>query len=292
MNFSNIFATLSLTATQTPTRTSTSGTTTLGLRSLKTKFTEGDSIMVVRKLRAFGTGQVANLTIKNSFVGSTSTYVAAVAQVETATAAGTITLAGNATVTVTSGALTGSPLAISVPVALSDTAATWAVKVRTALAANAAIAAKFTVGGSSTAISLTRIKPDDYGVSNDSTLNIALANGTCTGITAAPTSANTTSGAVASGFYWDVTVNEDGEGIALPAAAVLSAFLIYCVAGSANYETDGSPGLIGQLSAAGSIGFHSAADALGILSVGEVDITTTTAALNEFIVAVVGTNLP
>jgi hypothetical protein len=118
--------------------------------------------------------------------------VAPVAQVETATAAGTITGSGNATVIVTAAGMTGSPKTISVAVVNGDTAATWAGKVRTALAADSAVAALFTVGGSTTAITLTRTSP--AGVANDSTLNISLDNGTCTGITTAGTSTNTTAG--------------------------------------------------------------------------------------------------
>ena len=111
-------------------------------------------------------------------------------QVETATAAGTITASGNATVVVIGDDIVGSPLTVSVAVANTDTASTWAGKVRTALGAVTAITSLYTVGGATTAISLTRIVKR-Y---NDSTLNISLANGTCTGITAAPTSANTTPG--------------------------------------------------------------------------------------------------
>lgn len=114
------------------------------------------------------------------------------AQVETATAAGTISGAGNATVVVTSAALTGSPITVSVAVANSDTAAAWAAKVRTALRANSVIASAFIVSGSSTSIVLTaRVK-----AANDATLNISLDNGTCTGITTAATSTNTTAGVV------------------------------------------------------------------------------------------------
>jgi hypothetical protein len=116
------------------------------------------------------------------------------AQVETATAAGTITLAGNATVIVTSANLSGSPITLSVAVLLGDTPSVWAGKVRTALRSNAAINARFVVSGSTTAIILTdRIKAAD-----DGTLNISLDNGTCTGITTAGTSANTTPGVVGS----------------------------------------------------------------------------------------------
>ena len=125
----------------------------------------------------------------NLGTGAVTITDASVAQVETATAVGSITTTGNATVTVTGDDITGSPLAISVAVLNTDTAATWAGKVRTALAV-AAIASKYTVGGASASITLTRITKRK----NDATLNIALANGTCTGITAAPTSANTTAG--------------------------------------------------------------------------------------------------
>lgn len=112
-------------------------------------------------------------------------------QVETATAAGTITGDGNATVVVTSAILPGSPITVSVAVLENDTAADWAAKVRAALTAHAVISAFYIVGGSTTAISLTARNT----AANDTTLNISLDNGTCTGITAAPTSANTTAGA-------------------------------------------------------------------------------------------------
>jgi hypothetical protein len=82
---------------------------------------------------------------------------AGVNQVETATAAGTITANGNATVIVTGDDIAGSPLTVSVAVLNTDTAATWAGKVRTALGAVSAITSLYTVCGSTTAISLTRI---------------------------------------------------------------------------------------------------------------------------------------
>jgi hypothetical protein len=111
-------------------------------------------------------------------------------QVETATAAGTIGTGGNATVIVTANLMTGSPRTVPVAVTAGDSAATWAGKVRTALAADATVAAFFTVSGTTTAIILTAITP----AANDSSMNVSLANGTNTGITAAPTSANTTAG--------------------------------------------------------------------------------------------------
>lgn len=144
---------------------------------------------------------------------STTAFTAGTAQVETATAAGSITTSGNMTVTVTAAGMTGSPKAISVAVTSGDTAATWAGKVRTALAADADVSAMFTVSGSTTAIVLTRkpthtfTVPDGDGgttslyfyAANDGTLNIALADDTSDGVTEAATSANTTSGVATAG---------------------------------------------------------------------------------------------
>lgn len=114
----------------------------------------------------------------------------AIPQVETATAAGTVTGNGNATVIVTANQMTGTPRTVSVAVLNGDTAATWAGKVRTALAADATVAAFFSVSGAGTAIVLTALT----AAANDPSMNVSLANGTSTGITAAPTSANTTAG--------------------------------------------------------------------------------------------------
>jgi len=110
------------------------------------------------------------------------------------TTAGVASGAGNALVTVTGAGITGSPLAVNVAVAAGDTAATWAGKVRTALGLLSAITDLYTVGGASTSITLTRITP----AANDATLNIALANGTCTGINAAASSTDTTAGSITS----------------------------------------------------------------------------------------------
>jgi len=114
----------------------------------------------------------------------------AVAQVEDATVAGTITADGTVIVTVTSALLDGGSKAIPVTVANEDTAAEVAGKIRTALGADTDITNLFTVGGTTTGVKLTAKVAD----ANDSTLNIALDNGTATGLTAAPTSTNTTAG--------------------------------------------------------------------------------------------------
>jgi hypothetical protein len=114
-------------------------------------------------------------------------------QVETATAAGTATTPGDATLTLTASGLSGSPLSILVTLAGTENAAAQAALYRTALRANAVVSAMFEVTGATTAIILTKWARE----ANDVTLNLAIAAGS-TGITAAPTSANTTAGVVGS----------------------------------------------------------------------------------------------
>jgi hypothetical protein len=113
-----------------------------------------------------------------------------VAQQITATVVGTITQSGNATFTLTASGMAGSPLAISVAVLDLDTAAVVAGKARTTLAANAAIAAFFSVGGTGADVLLTRLR----SAANDATMNLAYTNDTCTGLTPDATSTATTAG--------------------------------------------------------------------------------------------------
>lgn len=114
--------------------------------------------------------------------------VPCVQQVETATVLGTITGSGNATVVVTAAGMVNSPKTISVAVLNLDTASQVATKIRTALGADSDVSNFFTIGGTGAEITLTT----KVAVANDSTINLSTANGTCTGMTAAPTSANTT----------------------------------------------------------------------------------------------------
>jgi len=107
-------------------------------------------------------------------------------QVETATVVGTIVNSGNATVIVTCTGVTGSPITTNVAVVSGDTASVVAGKIRTALGAVAAITSFLTVGGTGATVTLTRL--NSASVAN---LNISIANGTCTGLTAAGTSTDT-----------------------------------------------------------------------------------------------------
>lgn len=118
-------------------------------------------------------------------------------QIETATLVGTITGSGDITVTVTSALVTGSPLAITVAVLENDTPSDVATKVKAALNATAAVTAHYTIGGTAATYSLTA----KVAAANDSTLNLAHAVDTATGLTTASTSANTRSGYVGTGAH-------------------------------------------------------------------------------------------
>lgn len=117
--------------------------------------------------------------------------VSGTAQVETATAAGTASSSNNVIATLTAANVIGSPIATTVAIVSGDTPTLWAAKVRTALASVTEISKRFTIGGTGASIVLTAKR----AAANDSTLNLALANGSPSpGITAAPSSADTTAG--------------------------------------------------------------------------------------------------
>jgi len=122
-------------------------------------------------------------------------------QVETATVTGTITGTGNASVIVTARGMNGSPKTISVAVTDTDTASIVAAAIRLALATDADVAALFLTGGSGANITLTS---HTYSA-NDSTLNISIDNDTCTGLTPALTSTNTTAGVGLDNAYCALT---------------------------------------------------------------------------------------
>jgi len=227
-----------LRSTATPSSTNVFNSVEIGVAQTQERFPTAD---VIYSIRAVMAGSASTLSIAQSTGVCTATaFVGGSAQVETATAAGTVTATGDASVIVTSAGMTGSPLTILVPVLNGDTPTVWAGKVRTALAANATIAARFTVYGTTTAIILQRLPVNGNGYSiysaNDATLNIALANGTSTGITTASTSANTTAGVATSGVLLFDGDGEDFEGIALPSMALVYSTMIVCSAGFITYQ--------------------------------------------------------
>ena len=131
-------------------------------------------------------------------IAQISAGAAGVKQVETATVVATVSGAGNATFTVTAAGVSGSPLAVSVPVLVGDNAIAVAQKARIALAATGAITSLYAVTLALDAtVQLVSLLPQ----ANDPTLNIAIATGTATGITAAPTSVDTTAGVAAGALF-------------------------------------------------------------------------------------------
>lgn len=112
-------------------------------------------------------------------------------QVETATISTAPTGAGNAIVTVTAANITGSPVAVTVALDGTENANQTAIKIVTALNANTAIRKRFTASHGSPTVNLTA----NRAAANDTTLNIAIANGSPSpGLTPVTTSTNTTAG--------------------------------------------------------------------------------------------------
>ncbi|MBK7706831.1 MAG: hypothetical protein IPJ30_13950 [Acidobacteria bacterium] len=111
-------------------------------------------------------------------------------QSATSTLDGRITRAGNARVVVTAAGLPGSPKAIDVPVALNESRDTVAGKIRGVLSNDGAITNLFDVGGQHELVILIK----KANGAHDATLNIAVDNGTCAGLTPAPVATNTAAG--------------------------------------------------------------------------------------------------
>jgi hypothetical protein len=243
MQLTSAAAFFGLRANATPTGTNVRNDNEIGVASTQVPLTDANVAYSTRIILA-ASGDEATIDLTDNDTTGSDAWVAGTAQVETATAAGTISGAGNASVVVTSAGMTGSPVTLNVAVAASDTAAVWAGKVRTALAANATIAARFAVSGTSTAIILTR-RPTtsipvgsttvDILAGNDTTLNIALDNGTSTGITPAATSANTTEGVATSGARIFDGDGKDWEGNTLGQIVDLQGFMLQCSNGNGSF---------------------------------------------------------
>jgi len=222
MNLTQAQAFVGLRASATPTGTNVSNDVQIGVGNTVIPITGATGAYSMRGFITSDTATDFVFDLTDGDTTGTTAFVAGVQQVETAGAAGTITLAGDAVVVVTSTGMAGSPLTLNVPVALNDTAAQWAAKVRTALAANVTIAQRFDVSGTSAAIILTRkpistlsdgITSVPIRLANDANLNISLNNGTCTGITPATTSTNTTAGVATSGVFIVDGDGKDFEGV-------------------------------------------------------------------------------
>lgn len=244
MTLTNSRATIGLQSKATPTSAATSGTLQIGANPSVITFPDADVAYAIRAFFAAGSPSFTPDLTTGVTTGSTA-FVAGAAQIETATAAGTATAPGNVTTTVTSAGMTGSPLAITTAILNGDAPSVWAGKVRTTLAANATIAARFTVSGTTTAIVLTR-KPGDVLVADnesvnlflatDGTLNIALAGPA--GVTAAATSTDTLAGTVTSGVLIRDGDGKDFEGITIPTCTPKA--VLFANSGTSALEINGN----------------------------------------------------
>ena len=227
---SNARAYYGLLATGTPTKTQVDGSTQIGVGSTVLTLTGATKAYCVSATLASATD---TLTIDTA-TGIATIGTAPVSQVETATivAAAGATSSGNLAVTVTAAGVTGSPLAI--PVALvtgvDTTASLIAAKVRTALGANTALAALYTVGGTGANITLTRT----VAANNDSTLNIAVAAGL--GVSAITTSTNTTAGVGGVVLTNNTGDGKDFEGISLGEMQDVYGIMIKVLTGVVSFD--------------------------------------------------------
>ena len=253
MAISSAQAIYGLNAAGLPSSTNVTGSVQIGPSQTQVQFLDADVAYSVRAIIAPGSAFV--LDVSDGTTTGSDAWVAGVAQVETATAAGTIgSGGGNAAVTVTCDSMDNSPKTIAVAVTSGDTASVWAGKVRAALAADVDVSAVFSVSGTSTAIVLTVKEIGGLSIpiypGNDATINVALDNGTCTGITPAPTSADTTAGVATSGCTIYDGDGKDFEGATIPTIAELKAILMQSNNGVCSYSTS-SYGTLGTFKSGG-----------------------------------------
>jgi hypothetical protein len=147
------------------------------------------------KEKSPGTKEIGDITVEIKWDPTVPTGTH---QVERATGAGTVSAGGNASVTVTAAGMTGSPVVLAVPVT-PGSPASWIGEIRDYLAtSNNAQALKvrefWDVVEDPTGLSANLDLKAKEPAADDATANIALATGTATGITAAPTSTTTVAG--------------------------------------------------------------------------------------------------
>ena len=210
------------------------GIVQIGASQTATQFTTADIGYAIGVEIVASGGSVA-IDLQTGIATPSAAYVAGTAQVETATvvAAAGCTSNGTCSLTFTSAAVTGSPLTVVVPLTTaSNTATLVAAALAAGLAANTAIATVWTVTSSGADIVITR-KSDanGYKYANESGTNLAIPAGL--GITAAPTSANTTAGVVSSGVRVLDGDGKDFEGVTLVSMARLYSLEVNVTSGTA-----------------------------------------------------------
>lgn len=209
------------------------GIVQIGASQTATQFTTADIGYAIGVEIVASGGSVA-IDLQTGIATPSAAYVAGTAQVETATVvAASGSSNGNCSLTFTSAAVTGSPLTVVVPLTTASNSATLvAAALAAGLAANTAIATVWTVTSSGADIIITR-KSDanGYKYANEAGTNLAIPAGL--GISAAPTSANTTPGVVSSGVRVLDGDGKDFEGVTLVSMARLYSLEINVTSGTA-----------------------------------------------------------
>ena len=220
-----------LRASADPSKTQVSGGLSIGVEATTLPLTGATKAYCVSATLASASD---TLTIDTE-TGIATIGTTPVAQVETATvvAVAGATSNGNLAVTVTGARITGSPLAVSVPLTTAaNTAALVAAQVRSAFNATAAIASKYTVGGTGADVTLTEIDPQN----NDTTLNIAIAAGL--GVSAITTSTDTTAGVGGVKLTNGTGDGNDFEGVSLGTMSDIIAVLVKPTQSSLSLDFD------------------------------------------------------
>lgn len=250
--FTDAQAIFGLSASSEATGTRTTGSVLVGLPQTAIRF--ASSAIKAYSFRALFPGYVAgqgvDFELNGQYTEPDDTFFSGSAQSEYIDGTGTIGTGGNATVTVTAAGLSGSPKAVSVPVLSGDTAAVWIAKAKAALEADSSISAMFTFsisGASSNRLTITRrpaytnanVSPAiNYYLANDSTLNMAVANGTCSGITAVATSTTSTAGVATSGIKLVDADGKDWEGNGFSIDTYVYGILIENISGDTHFTND------------------------------------------------------
>jgi len=257
MNISNTRATVGLQAKATPTSTNVTGQIQIGANNEVIPFLASD---VAYTIQAFFAGSADVLSL-NRYTGSTTgstAWVAGSQQIETAVASGTVSNTGSLSVTITASGLSGSPKSVSVPVLTGDLSNVVAEKIRSALNTDSAISAMFVVAGSTSAVTLSRkptvITSGDVSVdvypATDATLNIAIANGTASGLSPVTTSTNTQAGSATDGVLIYDGDGRDFEGLTLPTITTVNAELYKTI--NSGFVVDGTGDDLFSIAANGS----------------------------------------
>ena len=124
MSISSAQVIYGLNAAGTPSRVNVTGTAQIGVGQTRFGMPVANVAYSVKAI--IPEGQDFVIDIYTGDTTGTDPFVAGTAQVETATAVGTITGSGNAAVVVSSENLSGGSESLAVPVLSGDTAAQWA----------------------------------------------------------------------------------------------------------------------------------------------------------------------